>query len=344
MNAPFRLYGAELSPYSVKVRAYLRFKGLDFEWLERTLARQEEFARYAKLPLAPILVDAEDNAVQDSTPMMEALEAAHPEPSVVPGDAAVAFIAALLEDYADEWLNKAMFHYRWSYPDDQESAARRLTDMLFAGGEAPEGAEQAMKARMIGRLHHVGSSGETAPVIEASFTRLLGLLEALAAKRAYLLGERPSMADFGLYGQLKQLLSDPTPGALIRERAPALTRWIERMENPSTGGAFASLSEVQGELTPLLRDEVAITYLPWMAANAEAVASDAVMVSAELGGAGFAQKPQRYAAKALAELRRKYAAAAEAPGLAGLMAECGCTPFLAAAAESDDDAEDEGED
>ncbi len=80
MNAPFRLYGAELSPYSVKVRSYLRFKGIPFEWLQRTQARQEEFARYAKLPLVPVLVDANDNAMQDSTPMIEALEREFPEP------------------------------------------------------------------------------------------------------------------------------------------------------------------------------------------------------------------------------------------------------------------------
>ena len=42
MTAPFRLYGAELSPYSVKVRSYLRYKGLDFEWRARTNATQEE--------------------------------------------------------------------------------------------------------------------------------------------------------------------------------------------------------------------------------------------------------------------------------------------------------------
>ena len=49
MNAPFRLYGAELSPYSVKVRSYLRYKGVPFEWLQRSAAKQEEFQKYAKL-------------------------------------------------------------------------------------------------------------------------------------------------------------------------------------------------------------------------------------------------------------------------------------------------------
>lgn len=344
MTAPFRLFGAELSPYSVKVRAFLRFKGLEFEWLERSNARQEEFARYAKLPLAPVLVDADDNAVQDSTPMIEALDAQYPEPTITPDDPTLAFVAALLEDYADEWLNKAMFHYRWSYPEDQRSAAQRITAMLFEGAEAPEGIEEAVKTRMIGRLHHVGSSPETAPLIEGSFTRLLGLLEDLLGSRAYLFGGRPSLADFGLAAQLRQLLSDPTPGALIRAQAPQVTAWIARMESPKVEGGFVAFDDVRGPIAALLNAEVAGAYLIWMAANAQAVADDAPGVSAEIAGTLFVQKPQRYAAKALAELRRKRAAV-DADALAVLLEETGCAGFLEQDGdESDADGDTELED
>ena len=353
MNAPFKLYGAELSPYSVKVRAYLRFKGLAFEWLERSVSRQEEFTRYAKLPLAPILVDADDNAMQDSTPMIEALERAFPEPSIMPSDPALAFVSALIEDYADEWLNKAMFHYRWTYPSDQDSAAQRIIQMMYEGAPAPEGAEEAVKARMVGRLHHVGSSAETAPTIEASFMRLLGLLEPCLRRRAYLLGARPSLADFGLAGQLTQLLSDPTAGALIKRQAPSVVLWIDRMENPEREGEFASLDTLRGDLAALLQQEIGPVYLAWMAANAQAVAADAPGVSIEIGGGAFSQKPQRYAAKALAELRRKRALLGGNEEVAALLSETGCDSPLSLAApragkedneraEVDDDDDDAG--
>jgi len=345
MTAPFRLYGAELSPYSVKVRSYLRYKNIPFEWLERNQSRLEEFARYAKLPLAPVLVDADETALQDSTPMMEALEQAFPEPSIVPDDNGLAFVAALLEDYADEWLNKAMFHYRWSYPDDQESASKRIVETLYEGVDTPDGMEESVRVRMIGRLHHVGSTSETAPVIEGSFTRVIALLEALLGSKDYLFGGRPSWADFGLAGQLKQLLSDPTPGAMIKAQAPKLVRWVERMDSPKETGAFVSLDAVRSALADLLREEVAGSYLAWMAANAGAVANDAQGVSVEIGGNTFAQKPQRYAAKAFAELRKKRAQAGDA-ALTELLEETGCEAYLASPAimaspemEPDEDAE-----
>jgi len=344
MNAPFRLYGAELSPYSVKVRSYLRFKGVEFEWLQRTNARQDEFARFAKLPLVPVLVDADDNAMQDSTPMIEAIERAYAEPSITPPDASLAFIAALLEDYADEWLNKAMFHYRWSYPDDQESASRRIVDMIFDGAEAPEGMADSVRTRMVGRLHHVGSSPETAPIIEGSFNRAVAGVERLLGSKPYLFGGRPSLADFGLAAQFGQLLSDPTPGAILRAQAPKLVAWVERMHEAKVEGEFVSFADVSDDLVELLRDEIAGAYFVWSAANAAAVADDARGVSVEIAGHTFTQKPQRYAAKALAELKKKRAGV-EDEALAALLAAAGLDVVLQSAtrqaAEPDDDSSDD---
>lgn len=343
MKTPFRLYGSELSPYSIKVRSYLRFKRLEHEWLTRSNARQEEFQRYAKLPLIPVLVDANDVAMQDSTPIIEKLESLYPEPTITADDPPLPFLAALIEDYADEWLNKAMFHYRWSYPQDQDSAARRIADSIFEGGEKPDGVEAAVKSRMIGRLHYVGSSAATSPVIEASFQRALSIFDRMLSGRAYLFGGRPSLADFGLAGQFAELLSDPTPGALMKAQAPNVVRWVDRMENPDVEGAFVPLSAMREDLTSLLRSEIAGAYLPWMDANARAVADDDNSFGIEIGGAAFEQRPQRYAAKALAELQRKRASANDET-LSALLSETGCDAFLLTERSSEDEDDAEGGD
>jgi len=96
VSGNYRIFGSELSPYSVKVRAYFRYKGLAHEWLLRSSANQAEFQKYAKLPLVPLVVTPEGEGVQDSTPIIERFEAGRPEPSVVPDDPALAFISALL--------------------------------------------------------------------------------------------------------------------------------------------------------------------------------------------------------------------------------------------------------
>jgi hypothetical protein len=240
-----------------------------------------------------------------------------------------------------------MFHYRWSYPDDQESAAKRISDMIFEGAQKPEGIEEQVRTRMIARLYHVGSSPETAPLIEGSFTRVIAILDRMLASRDCLLGGKPSLADFGLAGQLAQLLSDPTPGAMLKAHAPNVVRWIGRMENPDPSGDFLPLAKVRDDIAELLSAELAIGYLPWMEANARAVADDAAGVSVEIGGQAFTQKPQRYAAKAFNELKRKRGLV-EDETLAALLGETGVDAFLLSAvdeadeAAGDDDAGDEG--
>lgn len=329
MVAPYRLYGADLSPYSVKVRQILRFKGIEHEWLPRSQARQAEFARFAKLPLIPVLVGSDDYSLQDSTPIAETLERRYPDPSITPDDPALAFLSAMLEDYADEWVNKAMFHYRWTYPADQESAARRIVDTMLDGATVPDrpGVEASVRARMTDRLHFVGSSAETLPVIEASYERLLRLLESHLASRSYLFGGRPALADFGLAGQLGQLLSDPTPGALMTARAPKVAAWVKRMDDASVEGPFETLDALTPTLSPLLREEIAGAYLPWMAANA-AAAADGSDVAVDLPGGRFTQKPQKYAARAFTEVRGRRAMVASDAALGALLADTGCDRWL----------------
>jgi glutathione S-transferase len=222
----YRLFGSELSPYSVKVRSYFRYKGLEHEWLPRSPANQAEFQKYAKLPLVPLVVTphndkGESEGVQDSTPIIERFEASHPGvPSIVPGDPALAFLSALLEEYADEWGNKWMFHYRWAYAPDCWATAERIA-LQMAGAQGPLAVAKARAAiaeRMSGRLGFVGSNPTTRPLIEASFKRVLSILDSHLKDRAYVFGGKPTLADFGLWGQLYECATDPTPGALMPQR------------------------------------------------------------------------------------------------------------------------------
>ena len=71
----YRIFGAEISPYSVKVRSYFRYKGIPHEWILRSAATQAESMKYAKLPLIPIVATPEDEGIQDSTPILEKMEA-----------------------------------------------------------------------------------------------------------------------------------------------------------------------------------------------------------------------------------------------------------------------------
>jgi glutathione S-transferase len=327
----YRIYGSELSPYSVKVRSFFRYKKLNHEWIPRSLAVQSEFQKYAKLPLVPLVVTPEGEGIQDSTPILESFETSQPEPSVTPADPALAFVSALLEEYGDEWGNKWMFHYRWHYQPDAWSTAERIAQQMMGaqGTLAVAQARAAVAERMMGRLGFVGSNDGTQPLIEASFGKALGLIDAHLASRPYLLGGRPAMADFGLWGQLYEAATDPTPGAVMRASAPNVMGWIQRMLSPEAKGDFEALQALAPTLMPLLTLEVGGLFLPWSAANAAAIGRGDKSFTMSLGGAEWTQEPQKYHARSLAEIRRKFTAAKGAAGLEPLLASTGCLAGLA---------------
>jgi glutathione S-transferase len=331
MTGRYRIFGSEMSPYSVKVRSYFRYKGIAHEWVVRGPASQAEYAKHAKLPLIPLVVTPEDKGLQDSTPILEAIEEQFPQPSIHPGDPVAAFVSALLEEWGDEWGNKWMFHLRWARPADQDSAAERIARDMTGGasGDALAKATAAVKGRMVDRVWFVGSNAETAPQIERSYLDTLALLEAHLSSHAYLFGARPAFGDFGVWGQLYECFTDPTPGAWMRERAPHVVKYVERMLDPKKHGSFEPWAALAPTLEPLLSQQVGALFLPWSDANARAIAEGAEEFTVELASGKWRQKPQKYHARSLAALRAKYAAAKSAE-LDALMAKTGCARWLVA--------------
>ncbi len=332
LNNVYRIFGAEVSPYSVKVRSYFRYKGIPHRWIVRNQASHGEYQKYAKLPLVPLVVTPDNEGIQDSTPIIERLEEQCPEPSIHPDDPVAGFVSALIEEFGDEWGNKWMFHYRWAREVDQLSAAGRIARMMMP--DAPEEQVSAMlaqvRSRMTGRLWFVGSSAENAPQIEDSFCETLALLEAHLANRPYLFGGRPAFGDFALWGQLYNAWTDPTPGAIIEGRALNVLAWIQRMLFPRPEGNFESWANLEPTLLPLLERQVGRLFMPWTAANAEAIAAGREEFTAELGGRKWTQKPQKYHARSLGALREKYAALGDKRAIDSVLERTGCLAALRA--------------
>ena len=319
--ADFIVIGSEESPYSVKVRSYFRYKGIAHEWRERGQA-QELFAKHARLPLIPLVVTPEDTGIQDSTPIIEAMEERFPEPSVHPTDATARFVSALIEEFGDEWGNKWMFHMRWAREVDQLAVSRRFA----AKAEDVEATAKGIRERMVPRTWFVGANEVTAPQIEQSLADTLPLIDAHLSTRPYLFGARPAFADFGLWSQIYECGRDPTAGALVKQHANVVA-WVERMLEPKAEGEFEEWAAVKDSLTPLLRDQVAAMFLPWSNANAEAIAGGTAEFDVTLNGNRWTQRPQKYHARSLTALKARYEQTDDA-ALDAFLEETGCLAFL----------------
>jgi glutathione S-transferase len=313
-----KLVGAYGSPYSIKMRAVLRYRRIPFEWIVRG-SREDTGIPSVPVALIPVLVfpasgDEPESAMIDSTFQIDRLERSSGERRIRPDDPALRWLDLLIEDYADEWLTKAMFHYRWSYPADIHKASHVLPlDMRL--DLKPERLAQLagqFAARQIGRLAVVGSNEQTRATIEASYLRLLILLDTLLLEAPFMLGQRPGAGDFAIYGQLSQLVKfDPTPAEIAAARAPRVCAWVNRMADlgaliPAEDG-WSQRDQIRNALKPLF-GEIGRVHVPFLLANAQAVNSRAQAVELEIDGTRWTQAPFPYQAKCLGWLRDNYAA------------------------------------
>jgi len=293
--------------------AVLRYRRIPYRYLQ---AASDDLPA-PKVGLIPVFYFEDDKgeltAEVDSTPIIRKLETEYPGRSIIPDDPALAFINYLLEDYGDEWLTKAMFHYRWYYQDDIEMAGSVLPHYadVTQSDDTLGKLKQIFSDRQISRLYVVGSNDVTAPVIEDSYKRFLECLNEHLKSFPFLMGARPGSSDFACYGQLTQLVQfDPTPAKVAAENFPRVHAWVSKMEDlsgiePNTDD-FISIENFPESLTALL-SEIGRTYVPVMMANAATIDQGLEQVQCEVEGKAWTQEPFPYQAKCLQWLRVEYA-------------------------------------
>jgi hypothetical protein len=103
------------------------------------------------------------------------------------------------------------------------------------------------------------------------------------------------------------------------------------MLNPAIEGDFETLAALKPTLTPILQQEMATRFLPWMEANHRAFHAGEAETKLQMNGQLFQQKTFKYQANTLDELRGKFLKAADEPALTEFLKETGCLPFLQSA-------------
>lgn len=315
LDQPLKLKGMPGSPYTRKMLAYMRFRHIQYELLigDQSVAMGLPQAKVELLPTFYLPNEqGEVQAVVDSTPLIRRFEAEFSGREAIPTDPVLAFLNYLIEDYADEWLTKAMFHYRWHYQADINMAAAILPRWRDIQATEAETAKLSayIAERQISRLYVVGSNNITAPVIEASYQRFLSIMDTLIEKQKFVLGARPSSADFGIYAQLTQLAKfDPTPAALCLSQAPRVYAWTDLLDDlsgqPVAGHNWLTADDAASHLGDLLK-EIGRTYAPALLANAEALRNDQQQMEATIDGQPWVQPAFPYQAKCLQWINEEF--------------------------------------
>ena len=305
-----KIYGSKISYYTGKLEAYLRYKGLPYEVVspyrhEKTI-RQQVGANQV-----PIVERDDGRWMSDTTPILLQLEIEHPAPTILPPNPVVDFIARLMEDYADEWLWRSAMHYRWSYPHDRELLSSIIADEIMKDYPLP----RFIKRRLIRRRQHGGFvrgdgvRAQTWDHVESGYFAALEGMSTMLQERPFLLGDAPSLADFGFMApMLRHFGHDPTPADIMRNRAPAVWAWLARVWNarPSIVG-HDFVQAIPSDAGPMLR-EVCETHLAQLTANVAAYAAGPSRFAMTIQGCEYVQMPvSRYRVACLERLRETFA-------------------------------------
>jgi len=306
-----KVYGSRISYFTGKLETYLRYKRIAYTSLPTPYGEADMLKDKVGAVQMPIVERDDGRWMSDTTPMLLHLESEYPDKPIMPAAAAVGYIARLIEDYADEWLWRPAMHYRWSYRYDRLLASNILVDEVTGHLKLPRWLKRRLVQRRQTRhfVQRDGVTDETRAHVEQGYLNALDNMSAMLRGRRYLLGNAPSLADFGMMGPMfRHFGQDPTPQEIMRNQAPAVFAWVARMWMADRPDRPDFLSDIPEDARPMLQ-EICETHLEQLVANATASAKGQNLFHMTIQGCEYQNiSVSRYRVWCLEQLRRRFAA------------------------------------
>jgi len=315
-----KVFGVPASPYTQKMISILRYRHIAYEVFMGDVPGRLNRLDGIEPPkpiLLPTLLLKDDSgelkATTDTTPIIRRFENEYADRKLLPEDPALSFINYLLEDFGDEWVTKYMMHYRWYFDKDADNASTilPLSDLAVnMPNEILKDAKKYVHDRQTGRLWVVGSNDTTADLIDASYKRFLKLMDDHLSISKFLFGEKPSSADFAIYGQLTQLIGfDPTSRKIAYENSLRLVSWLDVMVDLSghdvDSSQWTSLEDSPDSLKAIMK-EFGRVYVPALLENAKAIMEGQDTWETDIDGSIWKQKAFPYQAKCLKWIKEEF--------------------------------------
>jgi len=328
-----------MSPYSMKMRAYLRYRRIPFEWVTGEAANTIAMTKVEPY-MVPVLGYPDGSFVNDSTYLVDDLESRYSDRSVTPENEADAFLALLIEDYADEWLLAPFFLYRWETEADQTHNAQWIIYEYFRGNighEQFDAMTELWRTRQTGMLKAVSGEPASYDMVKASLHDFLAIMERAVRERPFFFGSRPSRAEFAIFGMLSQLMQDLGSNRFMREHYPLTSRWVDVIDDMSGfEGDWESLSDqpecLQNSIVFELLKLSGSYHLPMLLANQTASQNQEKFYSLKIAGESHKRRVLPRSLPCLPDLQQRYGTLSDSAkaALSPVLDDTGCLPFLIA--------------
>jgi len=316
----YRIWQDYTSPYSYKVMTYMNYKGIPYKRMNANMdVYMGEIVELVGQTIIPVILTPDDQVMQDSTPMLEWFESEFNDKSAAPEDDRLQFLMWLLEEFADEYMPRLHMHTRWGNDQNRNTMSHRIArGMSFAKGDV--GAKDLspfLLDRQSGFDQHLGLVGDDVRSnIDQQILDLLTILEEHFKHYQFLLGFKPSVADFSLFGPLRvHLFNDPQSNEIMEVNAPRTCRWMDTIAElgdtrgcvgQTEFGDWIDLDEGLPESLASLLAFVGKTYIPFAKGSAMAGKNKEKSFTAEVYGEEARFSTHQYRVWSFEQLQLRY--------------------------------------
>jgi glutathione S-transferase len=314
----YTLIGAELSMFTRKLEAQLRYQKIPHEWKYKSMADASELEKRAGTRFIPLLETPDGWILNDTIAIGPMLSERFREAPVVPSSPIQRATCFILEDCFNHWFPRHALHSRWVNLDNAIEAGKCFgANMLLSKSIDDEltDEEKAQVAGMgkvmrdsfgLGACNVQGAGADKAEEVRNDFDAMMGLFKQHFDSNDFLLGDRACIADFAIVGPAKaHFLQDPLPLEWLAAKGneEMLRAYVERVfHDDEAGKAYLPGDQIPDTLTPILGHAKA-NYQPFAKASIQAAMRGEKNFNLDLGHGEFTARSMKRLDKARLHVR-----------------------------------------
>jgi glutathione S-transferase len=302
----YTLVGQELSMFTRKLEAQLRYQAIPYQWRYKTLEQAQAIEARAGTRFVPLLETPDGWVLNDTIAIGPMLHERFSETPVIPAAPAQRGACFVLEDFFNHWFPRHALHTRWCYPHNVAAAGRNFGINLLLGKSIDSVLSEAEEQQVAGTGQMMldafgamacevqGAGPGQKAAVQADFHRIMDMLGDHFEEHNFLLGERACLADFALLGpSLAHFLLDPEPRSWLGKRVPMLEAYVERVwAGSGSDSKWLAQDEIPESLNPLF-EHVRKTYQRFAASSIEAADRGEKFFTLDLGDGPFTARSMK---------------------------------------------------
>lgn len=309
----YTLYGTNRSYFTSKLENILKFQKLPYVLVSKMIHDGSLIETRTGSGAIPALVTPEDWPLSDSTPIARMLDDRYPDRSIIPKTPVQRIGTLILEDWFDEWFMRVAMYTRWNFEGSVNAlvgsgvSMSALNKPWHATTELERAELDPLLQESLARIRTFrermttevalayGTTPEQGQDVMVWYGEFLDDMAHHLQHYPYLLGARPTVADFVISGGFAAHFgNDLYPREFVLGRQPTVlayaekcwdavysdAEWLSEDRLPETWNAFFAAMEQH--------------YLRYLLANRTALGEGAERVEVDFGFGIVATPPRIY--------------------------------------------------